>query len=171
MSVYTVPNYANRPTSSANLGGPFQGYAPMQTMTAFKNSDNVMARKVLVKAWNTPYATGSVNGRLRKVTPFRAINNLGDFLSRQNYVCGGPSQVNANKPGMKGRIGTIISQCDGSGIASSNCNTKFVSDSSDYTTFKKQRAMNQNYNELAMGGDSYHASYVAQMAVNRGINH
>jgi len=163
MSVYTVPNYANRPTSSANLGGPFQGYAPMQTMTAFKNSDHVMARKVLVKAWNTPYATGSVNGRLRKVTPFRAIYNLGDFLSRGNYVCGGPNQVNANKPGWKGHIGSIISQCDGTNIPSSTCNVRFVPDSSDYTTYKKQRAMNHNYNDLKQGGDENRSEQTSYM--------
>ena len=37
MSVYVVPSYTNRPTSSTNLGGPFQGYSPMQTLNNFKN--------------------------------------------------------------------------------------------------------------------------------------
>jgi hypothetical protein len=169
MSVYTQPSFANRPTSSVNLGGPFQGYSPQQTINSFNNSDNVVARKVLVKSWNTPYATGKVNNKNRVITPFRAVNNLGDFLGRQNYVCGGPNQVNANKPGWKGRIGSIVSQCDGTGIPSSTCNVRFVPDSSDYIKFKKYRALNQNYNELKYGGDNSNASYTSIMAVHRGL--
>jgi hypothetical protein len=164
MSVYTVPSYSNRPTSFSNLGGPYQGYSPMQTINSFNNSDQVMARKILTKSWNGQYANGVVNGKNRVITPFRAVNNLGDFLGRQNYVCGGSNQVSANKPGWKGHIGSIISQCDGTGVQASVCNTRFVPDSSDYTTYKKQRALNQNYNELKQGGDLYHGSYDARMA-------
>ena len=169
MSVYTQPSFANRPTSSAKLGGPYNGYSPQQTINCFNNSDNVVARKVLVKSWNTPYATGTVNNKNRVVTPFRAVNNLGDFLGRQNYVCGGPNQVNANKPGWKGHIGSIISQCDGTGIPSSTCNVRFVPDSSDYIKYKKYRALNQNYNDLKHGGDNSNASYTSIMAVHRGL--
>ena len=167
MSVYFLPSFANRPTSSANLGGPYQGYSPIQTINAFNNSDNVVARKVMVKSWNGAYATGKVNGKNRVTTPFRAVNNLGDFLGRQNYVCGGPNQVNASKPGWKGHIGSIMSQCDGTGIPSSTCNVRFVPDSSDYIKFKKYRAMNQNYNELKHGGNNNNASYVPMMGVRR----
>lgn len=129
------------------LGGPYNGYSGKQTVTNFKDSEQTTTRSVLRNAWNTPYATGVVNGRKRVITPFRAVNNLGDFLARQNYVCGGPNQVNASKPGMKSRIGSIISNCDGSNVPASNCNPRFVSDSSDYVRFKKQQAMNRNYND------------------------
>lgn len=159
--VYTQPSYAGRPTASTNLGGPYQGYSAVQTINAYNNSENVMTRKILAKSWNTPYATGSYNGRARVITPFRAITNLGDFLGRENYVCGGPNQVSANKPGWKGHIGSMISRCDGSGVPASTCNTRYVPDSSDYTTFKKQRAMNQNYNDLKQGGDQSHSEQVA----------
>lgn len=161
---YFVPSYSNRPTNSNVLGGPYNGYSPIQTINAFNNSDQVMARKVLTKSWNGPYSTGTVNQRKRVITPFRAVNNLGDFLGRQNYVCGGPSQVNANKPGWKGHIGSIISQCDGTNIPSSTCNVKFVPDSSDYIKFKKLSALNKNYNDMKQGGDQSHASYVYRMA-------
>lgn len=129
------------------LGGPYNGYSGKQTVTNFKDSEQTTTRSVLRNAWNTPYATGVVNGHKRVITPFRAVNNLGDFLARQNYVCGGPNQVNASKPGMKSRIGSIISNCDGTGVPASNCNPRFVSDSSDYVRFKKQQAMNRNYND------------------------
>jgi hypothetical protein len=154
-------------TSTANLGGPFQGYSPQQTITNFKDSENVMARRVLVKSWNTPYARGIVNGHARIITPFRAITNLGDFLSRENYICGGSNQINKTYPGRQGPMGSIMSQCDGTGVPASNCNGKFVSDSSDYIRFKKQRAMNQNFNDIKNGGDQSHASYAQLLSVRR----
>ena len=162
-----VPQITSTQTSSKNLGGPFQGYSPQQTLGNFKDSENVMVRRVLVKSWNTPYATGKVNDINRIITPFRAVSNSGDFLSRTAYVCGGSNQVNASRPGMKSIIGSIVSKCDGTGIPSSTCNVKFVADSSDYITFKKQQAMNRNYNELTNGGDQSHSTYAPLQAVRR----
>lgn len=154
---------------TGNLGGPFQGYSPQQTITNYKDSENVMTRRILRHSWNTSYAVGNVNNRKRIITPFRAVNNLGDYLGRQNYVCGGPNAVNADKPGRKSAIGHALSMCDGTGIPASSCNTKFVADSSDYTTYKKRNAMNSNYNDIKNGGDQNHASYVSKMAVHRGM--
>lgn len=133
-------------------GGPFRGFSGMQTMTNKKDSETVMARSVLRKSWNNVNTQATIGGRGRAITPFRAVNNLGDYLGRQNYVCGGSNQVNASKPGMKGLIGSINSQCDGTGIAASVTNNRFVADSSDYIKYKKQNAMNRNYNDLATGG-------------------
>ena len=147
-------------------GGPYNGWSPVQTMGNEKASEQVMARRVLVKSWNTNYTTGTFNGNNRIVTPFRAVNNLGDFLQRQNYVCGGSNQVNADKPGWKSRIGSIISQCDGTGVPSSSCNVKYVPDSSDYIKYKKLQAQNRNFNDLKNGGYQ-NSSYVNLMAVRR----
>jgi hypothetical protein len=132
---------------SSVLGGPFNGYSGKPTMTNYKGSEQALTRRVLRSAWNTQYASGVVNGNNRVITPFRAVNNLGDFLSRTNYVCGGPNQVNASKPGWKGHIGSIITNCDETGVEASSGNHRFVSDSSDYIRYKKQRAMNHNYND------------------------
>ena len=150
---------------SSVLGGPFNGYSGKQTVTNYKDSEQTMSRRVLRSAWNTRYATGTVNGQSRIITPFRAVNNLGDFLSRTNYVCGGPNQVNKSKPGL--RIGSIVSACDGTGVEGYSGNPKFVSDSSDYIRFKKQQATNRNYNDSKNGGDESNGSYVALMGVRR----
>jgi hypothetical protein len=155
-----------------NLGGrkptkSFQGISPQQTITNFKSSEETALRKVLVKSWNNPYATGKVNGYNRVTTPFRAVNNLGDFLGRKNYVCGGPNPTQKTRSFYQGRIGAIISQCDNTKIPASSCNVKYVPDSSDYITYKKQRACMQNYNDLTFGGDQSNASYVAEMGVRR----
>ena len=64
-------------------------------------------------------------------------------------------------------MGSIMKNCDGTGVPCSNTNTRFVPDSSDYTKYRKQRAMNQNYNDASNGGDQNNASYVAVMAVRR----
>lgn len=152
---------------SSNLGGGFNGISPKQTITNYKSSEGVMMRRVLVKSWNTPYARGVVNGRSRVVTPFRAINNSGDFLGRVQYSCGGPNPTNATRPGYAIRIRNMFQNCDTSGVPASSTNVKYVPDSSDYTTFKKQQAINRNYNDKTFGGDDHHGSYTAYMRVSR----
>ena len=67
------------PTATNNLGGPFQGYSPQQSISNYKDGNQTNMRRVLVKSWNTNYARGNVNGRNRVTTPFRAVNNSGDF--------------------------------------------------------------------------------------------
>ena len=148
-------------------GGPFNGYSPAQTITNYKDSEQTSIRRILRNSWNNQQAVGTVNGNKRIITPFRAVNNLGDFLSRQNYVCGGSNQVNADKPGWKGRIGSIISQCDGTGVAAGSGNMRYVPDSSDYIRYRKQRAIGNTYNDLKNGGDESNGSYVALMAIRR----
>jgi hypothetical protein len=61
----------------------------------------------------------------------------------------------------------MFNLCDGTNVPASSCNVKFVADSSDYVTYKKQRAVNVNYNDKSFGGDNSNASYVNLMAVRR----
>jgi hypothetical protein len=152
---------------SGNQLFSFKGISPTQTINGTNDSDDVMTRKILRDSWDNSGASGSINGYRRVITPFRAVNHLGDFLARKNYVCGGPNQVHAERPGWKSIIGSIISNCDGTGIPAGSGNSKFVSDSSDYTTFKRQTAVVNNYNDLSFGGDQHNASYVPLMAVRR----
>lgn len=71
-----------------NLGGGITGISPKQSYQNYKGTSQVLSRKIVVKAWNTAYATGTVNGKTRVTTPFRAVNNSGDFLGRVHYSCG-----------------------------------------------------------------------------------
>jgi hypothetical protein len=148
-------------------GGPFNGYAPRQTLTSQKTSDHSSVRAILRNAWNGQYATNTYNGYKRVITPFRAVNNSGDFLGRVNYSCGGPNPTNAGKPGRGRLIRSIPQNCDTTNVPASSCNVRFVADSSDYVTFKRQQAMNRTYNDLGYGGDQHNGSYVALMAVRR----
>jgi hypothetical protein len=149
------------------LGGGTPGISPVQTITNFKDSESTMTRRILRSAWNNTNVQTSINGNGRIITPFRAVNNLGDYLSRQNYVCGGPNQVNKTFPGRQGPIGSIISHCDTTGVAANSGNNRFVADSSDYVTYKKQMAIGKTYNDIGFGGNQHNGQYVALMAVRR----
>ena len=138
-----------------HLGGGIQGVSPVQSVLNYKDGENTLQRKVLVKSWNTAYATGTVNGYKRVTTPFRAVNNSGDFLARQNYNCGGANQVNASRPGYGRNIRHANSICDLTGVPASNCNVRWGADSSDYVRFRKQQASNRNYNDRTFGGDGH----------------
>ena len=113
--------------STSNLGGPFQGFSSKQTITNYKTSELTGMRRVLRMGWNTAYATGTVNGNARKITPFRAVNNSGDFLSRKNYSSGGPNPTNASRPGYARLIGSMFSNPDNSGVPASPTCVKFAS--------------------------------------------
>ena len=136
----------------SSLGGNLQGISVKQTANSVRNSDQVMARRILRSSWNNSNVTSG-----RKIGAFRAVNNLGDVLNRQNYSCGGPNQVNS-RPGIHGNGGRT-------GVVAASCNPKFVPDSSDYIKFKKQRALSQNYNDSKFGGDQSNASYSAMMRI------
>jgi len=164
-SIPLTSKTSNLPMVMTNLGGPFQGYSPTQTINNYKDSEQARIRRILRFSWNNTNTASNINGNGRIITPFRAVTNLGDYLGRQNYVCGGPNQVNRTFPGRQGPIGSIISRCDNTGVAAGSGNMRFVSDTSDYITYKKQNAVNNIYNDLAFGGDESNGSYVAYMRV------
>ena len=120
---------------------------------------------ITTRAWNGKYAAGAVEGKQPAIGGFRLANNAGDYLARQNYSCGGATQTNASKPGTAHLIGSVTSKCDGSKIPPSTCNTKFVYDSSDYVTYRKQKAINRNRTDYSYGGNKSNGSYVPLMRV------
>ena len=140
-------------------------------------------RFILKNAWNTSYQTQLKRNNLTKsiTSPFRAVNNSGDLLSRQNYSCGGGCQSFQSRPGLHGLSnhlgGAASSSCIPSvvntnnqlikNIPSATCNVKFVYDSSDYVTYLKQKAMVKNFNDSTFGGDQSNASQSAVRAIRR----
>jgi len=174
------PIYVNNNLSQGLLlGGGFKGRMPQPILDHDNTDTFARTRFTLVNAWNTTKASGSSNPK-RIITPFRAVNNAGDILSRQNYSCGGSCQTPQSRPGMWGlrqRFGSTSASCRADifwtanqinpAIPSSTCNGKFVYDGSDYTKFKKNQAVNQNYNDLSFGGDQSNGSQVSYRAVRR----
>jgi hypothetical protein len=159
---------SNPSLGGSNLGGgAYNGISPKQTITNYKSSQEVLTRRILRSSWNGDGAAGVINDYDRVITPFRAVMNLGDFLGRQNYVCGGANQnAPLNAPRARGNMGTIMSVCDDTGVPAGSGNSKFVSDSSDYARYKRERAQNQNYNDPGFGGYN-NSAYVHLMHVRR----
>jgi hypothetical protein len=79
--------------------------------------------------------------------------------------------------GLKQHFGSVSKSCTSGAIYSSYqidpsipaaaCNTKYVYDSSDYTTYLKQKAVNKNYNDLSYGGNDSNTSQSAIRAIKR----
>ena len=175
--------YGNFAANSKNPGGAINGWMPQQTQTVDKKYvDFEQIRFTLKNAWNTKYPYQLKINKLNQTitTPFRAINNAGDILSRENYSCGGPCQSFQSRPGLHGlkqNLGAISTSCVPSAaynslqlinnIPAAACNVKYVYDSSDYTRYLKQKAVNLNYNDLSYGGDQSNASQVAWKAIRR----
>ena len=166
-----------------NPGGAIRGYMPQQNQNVDKKYNNFeTVRFTLKNAWNTDYPRQlkSINVKRSITTPFRAVNNAGDLLSRLNYSCGGPCQTFQHRPGLHGlrtHFGSVSDSCVPSvaynslqlntRIPASACNTKFVYDSSDYIRYLKQTATAKNYNDLSYGGDDYNSSQSAKRAIRR----
>lgn len=167
----------------ANSGGAINGYMPQQTQNVDKRYPEFEhIRFTLKNAWNTTYPSQLRRDNLKQpiTTPFRAVNNAGDLLSRLNYSCGGSCQSFQSRPGLRGlksHFGAVQDTCIPSATYSSlqllnnipaaACNVKFVYDSSDYVTYLKQKAVNKNYNDLSYGGDQYKTSQSAVRAIRR----
>ena len=169
-----------RPTNS---GGAINGYMPQQTQTVDKRYPEFEhIRFTLKNSWNTTYPSQLRRDNLTKpiTTPFRAVNNAGDLLSRLNYSCGGSCQTFQSRPGLKGlrnHFGAVQDTCIPSAtysslqllnnIPASACNVKYVYDSSDYVTYLKQKSVNKNYNDLSYGGDQSNSTQSAIRAIRR----
>ena len=153
-------------------GGAIKGYMPQTIVKVDKDyKEYEQIRFTLKQSWNTTYPSQlNRSNKQAIITPFRAVNNAGDLLSREYYSCGGPCQSFQSRPGMfglKNHFGHIQNNCDGSGVQPSSCNIKYVYDSSDYTRFMKQKAVNKNYNDASYGGDQSSASQSAWRHVRR----
>lgn len=169
----------NNKSGTPQLGGGIRGIMP-QPIIDHDNSDEFARTRFYLKdAWNTSSASGSSYPK-RIIGPFRAVNNAGDILSRQDYSCGGTCQSYQSRPGLKGlrgRFGSISASCTPSALYSSNqinatvpasaCNGKYVYDGSDYINFKKNQAINRNYNDRSFGGNDYSGAQSAIRAVRR----
>jgi hypothetical protein len=154
-NIIPKPVFIENSKSSVTLGGGIKGFMPRAVVDSDNTNSFAVTRLTLRESWNTLYSRKLQNNK-RVITPFRAINNSGDILSRTNYTCGGNCQTPQSRPGMfglKNSFGAIQNKCDDSLVPPSACNVKYVYDSSNYTTYLKQRAVNKNYNDRSFGGN------------------
>jgi hypothetical protein len=172
---YNINNASGNP----DLGGGFKGIMPQPVVDHDNSHEFSKTRFYLRDAWNTSSISGSSYPK-RIIGPFRAVNNAGDILSRQDYSCGGTCQTFQSRPGLNGlrqHFGSISNSCTPSVLYSTNqinpavpasaCNGKFVYDSSDYINFRKKQAINRNYNDRSFGGNDYSGAQSAIRAIRR----
>ncbi len=114
--------FAKRP---GNAGGAIQGWMPQTTQNVDKRyPDYEQIRYTLKNSWNTTYPSQlrraypaqlqPKNLRRPITTPFRAVNNAGDLLSRENFSCGGSCQTFQSRPGLHGlrtHFGSVSVSC------------------------------------------------------------
>lgn len=151
------------------LGGGLHGFMPQPVVNHENDNEFSQTRFTLRQAWNTKYAS-QLGSNSRIITPFRAVTNSGDILSRKNYSCGGACQSFQSRPGLHGLktlFGAIKSSCDATNVAPAACNVKYVYDSSDYVTYVRQRAENRNYNDRSFGGNNFSAAQSAMRSIRR----
>ena len=146
----------------SNTGIGIRGIMPLPIVNHENNAAFASSRFILRNARNG----NEYNRRGKRIlTPFRAVMNAGDVLSRSNYACGGgSSQSPQSRPSVHGlghRIGGGQSMCMPSvlygaqqvdlAVPAGTCNGRFVYDSSDYITYLKRRSINGNYNDRSFG--------------------
>jgi hypothetical protein len=168
--------------SPGSSGGAIKGYMPQPLVDVDKTyPDFEQVRFTLKNAWNTTYPSQlKASNKKAIITPFRAVTNSGDLLSREYYSCGGPCQSFQSRPNLRGlrqRFGSNSDTCVPGVIYSTYqldpkipaaaCNGKYVYDSSDYTTYLKQKAVNKNYNDLSYGGNDSSTSQSAIRHIKR----
>jgi len=156
----------------SRLGRGLKGFSPQWNQTDDHTFNDVEQQRFqVVESWNNVYKAQLAASKLRRViTPFRAVTNSGDILSRKSYSCGGSCQTGQSRPrlhGLSSKYGGIQSSCDLTNIPASSCNVKFVYDSSDYVTYLKQKAIVKTYNNTSNGGDDYHSNQVISKAIRR----
>ena len=144
-----------------------KGYIPPSLPYVNNNNSFVNSRFMLRNAWNNNYI---VNNYPTACTPFRAINNSGDLLSRKDYSCGGSCQTYQSRPNLHGlatKFGHIQDKCDGSNIPPAACNVRYVADNSDYVRYRKLTAINKNYSDISYGGDENNSTQSIVRAIRR----
>ena len=162
----------NIPIQNSTSGGGINGYIAPSLVDVDKDYQDYEAiRFKLRDAWNTSYNAQLAKAKVGRVTtPFRAVNNAGDLLDRKYYSCGGPCQTFQSRPQLRGLrkdFGAIHSLCDNTNVPAAACNVRYVYDSSDYTTYLKQRSMTKTYNNITNGGNNSSGSQSALRQIKR----
>lgn len=152
----------------AKLGkGTFHG---ISTQTTTGASERATTRFILRNAFGNSCSMVKYGLKRNVITPFRMAMNAGDPNGTKNSMPT-PNMPSSNQ--VNGVQGTLTRANMSFGGVRSNGqsyysgNPTFVYDGSDYVKFKKQQAVNRNYNDIKNGGDQSNASFVNLMAVRR----
>lgn len=168
MSGYSADN-----RTTSNLGGGIPGQSAPKFGNAMIGGEVAKNRAILRRVFrnNKIRVNGQTLGN-KTCGPYKAAFSLGDGLTRLNKSCGGSNQVNYSRRLAGVNLGDGVSNkdCDftivkdGVDVTPLNFplesgNYKFVSDSSNYVTFKHLEGVNKTYNDKSFGGDDHHSTF------------
>ena len=141
-----------------------RGAAIVLPYPAMNGSFREQNRFVLRNAWSKLPAL-VIDIREPAIGGFRLLNNAGDYLSRVNYVSGGPNMISSRPrlPVVTRKDGGQRNASDNTGIPGATCNPKYVYDASDFVKYRRQKAINYGYAGL---GKNDNADYSAGGANN-----
>jgi len=156
----TFPNKNVPPGTWSNV----RGAAIVLPYPAMNGSFREQNRFVLRNAWSKLPAL-VIDIREPAIGGFRLLNNAGDYLSRVNYVSGGPNMISSRPrlPVVTRKDGGQRNASDNTGIPGATCNPKYVYDASDFVKYRRQKAINHGYAGL---GNNDNADYSAGGANN-----
>lgn len=168
-----MSGYKSDNRNSSKLGGGIPGQSAPKFGNALVGGEVAKNRAILRRAFrnNNIKVGNNVVGK-KNCGPFRSALSLGDGLTRLNKSCGGSNQVKSSSSMSGVRLGDGLSSNDcslsitlnGENVSTTDLplesgNSKFVSDSSSFTTFKTLEGVNKTYNDKSFGGDDHHSTY------------
>ena len=126
-----------------------RGAAIVLPYPAMNGSFRERNRFNLRQAWNKLEQNLEKSGNNTKpaIGGFRLVNNAGDYLSRVNYVSGGPNMIPTRPrlPIVTTKDGGQRNASDNTGVPGATCNPKYVYDASDFVKYRRQKAINYGY--------------------------
>ena len=150
---------ANSNSGSGMIGGSERSQTRTVLRQAFGNS-------ALSLTISSPQSF--INSRLSKTTPFRVAMSAGDVNGSVNKAPA-PGLPSINQVRAQRVAGTqnISGGPRNDGEAYYTGNPKYVYDGSDFTRYKRLKALNKTYDDSSFGG-SNNGSYTFLMRVRRG---
>jgi hypothetical protein len=123
---------------------------PKQTINTQRDSSDIMRRRIIRDAVPKQMVRAQINGNARRASSSRAWEGSDDYLARRNYICGG-SSASANVVGPTAPFARMFraanQNCDGSNVAGSNCDPRFVPDAASFANFRALQTIAQVFNE------------------------
>ena len=150
------------------LGGGIPGSQPVGGFyrDSLFGNERAVNRSVLRKSFGNMYNDGLESSPLQMATrktslcgSFRAATMAGDVLGQVNSATNKKYGIEHNNIGKQfASLNLNQGGLARNGLSSYAGNPRKVYDASDFLRYKKLKTMNQNYNDLTVGGDQSKAS-------------
>tara|TARA_Y100001970_G_C14249289_1_gene870600 strand:- start:4980 stop:5507 length:528 start_codon:yes stop_codon:yes gene_type:complete len=171
----------NDDSNPSKLGRGFPGQSAMRFGNATVGGEVAKDRAILRRVFrNNKIKVSGTNVGKKTSGPYRSAFSLGDGLTRLNKSCGATNQVKSSSRlsgvslgnGLSNKDCNLTVNVNGQDVTVQDLplesgNSKFVSDSSNYTTFKSLEGVNKTYNDKSFGGNEHNSGFSFLKRVRR----